>query len=217
LKLFCSKILFIVMLMATITPKYLLAKQIAVEGYFYKKNAKEPTKTKIFIPIDANSKKIVFHKLQWSVSIMDAFTSIDIKYYPSDITEFGFKYNNIDYTYYSVPNVVDIDDGKSLFQDNKKIFLRVEVKGFCKLFTAYELPHLGNTIAALADNYHKVYCLKSNTKEWFVLKSFSFEQDLSDYFKDDAQIVEGIKTKVFNHSNVKELVATYNNNKRATK
>ena len=180
-----------------------------MDGYFIRKSTKEKIETKVFVPINDEG-VIQFHLLQWSFKAIDTFSTIDLRYFPADILEYGFNYEKHNYCFYSIANIFNLDNGRSKFQDRKFVFIKIEVKGNCKLFTCYKLNSLSSDLSSVLGVYNKVPCLKANAKQWFIFERYNFNKDVSDYFKDDVELAEKIKSGVYKKADLEKIVREYN-------
>jgi hypothetical protein len=185
------------------------AKAIQVDGYFIRKASKEKVVTKIFVPI-SDEGVIQFHLLQWSFRALDSFTAIDVRHYPADIVEYGFTYEKIDYSFYAISNIFNLDNGRSKFQDRKFVFLRVDVKGPCKLFTCYKLNSISSDLSSVLGVYNKIPVIKANDKAWFIFESYNFKSDISDYFKDYPALATKISNGEYGKKDLVKIVQEYN-------
>ena len=188
---------------------FTFAKTLQVDGYFIRKSNKEKTETKVLVPIDEKG-VLQLHLLQWSFRALDAFSAIDIRYFPSDIIEYGFKFDKTDYCFYSIENIFNIDNGRTKFQDRKFVFIKVDVKGFCKLFTCYKLNPISSDLSSVLGIYDRIQCLKANNKPWFIFENYKFSSDISEYFKDYTLLSEKIKRGDYKKKDLEKIVKEYN-------
>jgi hypothetical protein len=186
-----------------------MSKSVQVDGYFIRKSSKEKIVAKLFVPLNDNG-IVQFHLLQWSFKALDSFSAIDVRYYPADIIEYGFKYEKTDYCFYAIENIFSLDNGRSKFQDRKFVFIKVEIKGPCKLFSCYKLNSVSSDISSILGLYNKIPCLKINNKQWFIFESYNFKNDISEYFKDYAELATKIKTGVYTIKDLELIVKEYN-------
>ncbi len=189
-----------------------LSKTIKVDGYLIKKTSKEKISTKVFIPI-SDEGVIQFHILQWGFKAIDPFTAADIRYYPADILEYGFEYDKISFCFYSISNIFNLDNGRSKFQDRKFVFIKIDVKGPCKLFTCYKLHSdiiISSDLSSVLGIYNKIPCLKANDKPWFIFESYNFKKDVADYFKDYPALAVKISSGEYSKKDLEKIVNEYN-------
>lgn len=185
------------------------AKAVQVDGYFIRKSTKEKTITKVLVPIDEKG-IIQFHLLQWSFRALDSFSAIDVRYFPQDIIEYGFKFEKVDYCFYSIENIFSLDNGRTKFQDRKYVFIRVDVKGQCKLFTCYKLNPISSDLSGMLGIYDKIPCVKINNKPWFIFENYHFNSDMAEYFKEYPALAERIKHGDYKKKDLEKIVREYN-------
>lgn len=178
---------------------------VECEGYFIRKGSRDTVHSIVVVPINA-SKKIIFEKLQWKITLKDKFSFIDFEKEPEEIKEFGFVYSGRKYVYWSVPNPFDVS-GPKYSKEYKYIFLRLRRPGFCKIFSGFTYE---KGLPPMEGKANEDLILKANNKEWMVVREFEFLKDMNFYFSDYPELLEKINNKTYLEKDLEKIVSEYN-------
>jgi hypothetical protein len=172
------------------------------------------TKEVVFnIPVKFFTQEPNYEKLQYKVRYYDA-SGKKVTLRPTNAQEIQFTHNFKNIRMLSTNNTLGLG---SLFTNNTKIFLHLEMDGQLKLFRFYYTqnnagmynPSTGGMTGGYSYTVEN-YILQKGDGELKRPRGITFKKDMAEYFKECPKLVEMIESKDFRKGDLESIVRFYN-------
>jgi hypothetical protein len=175
--------------------------------------ANETKEVTFNIPVKFLTQEPNFEKLQYKVRYYDA-SGKKVTLRPTNAQEIQFTYKFKNIRMLSINNTLGLG---SIFTNNTKIFLHLEMDGHLKLFRFYYTQNNGgmynSATGGMTGGYSYTvenYILQKGNGELKRPRNLTFKKDMGEYFRECPKLVEMIESKDFKKGDLESIVRYYN-------